>query len=100
MGFRQYFNWMLNGSEITPIAVRHVDHCSSYLTQLMMCGADTTLEPTKTAINVASGRRVHSVTTLNVVHRCKDWTQVREWAEEKYYRWKAEEKHYKGEGSN
>ena len=77
MGFRQYFNWMLNGSEITPAAIRHVDHCLSYLMmQLMVCGAETTLEPTKITIDVASGRRVHSVAALNVVHGCKDWMQV------------------------
>ena len=100
MGFRQYFNWMLNGSNMTTNAIRHVDHCSSYLTQLMMCGADSTLEPTTTARNIDTGKRVHSVKPLGVVHRCKDWTQVRKWAEDKYYRWKAEEKHYKGEGLN
>ena len=51
MGYRQYINWMLDGQEITAHAAEHVDHCSSYLTQLMMCAADTTLEPTVTAIH-------------------------------------------------
>ncbi|KAF4615831.1 hypothetical protein D9613_012371 [Agrocybe pediades] len=100
MGYRQYVNAMLEGRELKGSSIRHVDHCSSYLTQLMMCAADTTLEPTTTRINNSTGRRVHLVNSDGVVHRCRDWSQVGTWAEDHFYRWEKDQKHYKGEDLN
>ncbi|KAF9000122.1 hypothetical protein BDQ17DRAFT_1282295 [Cyathus striatus] len=100
MGYRQYLQKMLAGEDIDAQGYRHSDHCSSYLTQLMLCGGDTTLEPTETAVNRRSGRKVHVVTFEGVLHQCRDWTQVGDWVEDHFNRWEAEQKHYKGENLN
>jgi hypothetical protein len=50
----------------------HVNHCLNYLREVVLCNADTTLIP---AIP-EDGEFI--ATSMGVVHRCKDWTQLRE----------------------
>lgn len=61
-------------------AGKHAQHCLNYLRQTILCAADTTLEP---FVNPGIG--------IGVVHQCRDWTQVYEWAEanwEEYAVWR------------
>ncbi|EIW81726.1 hypothetical protein CONPUDRAFT_54070 [Coniophora puteana RWD-64-598 SS2] len=67
-------------------ADNHSDHCFDYLTQLLSCKADSTLEQivqpqgmdndgNKSAVPAWAG------SGSGVVHRCRDWTQIRSFVE-------------------
>ena len=67
--------FVLNGTH----AAAHVEHCLNYLRQVILCHADTTVEPghwmeTKTGVDPASDG-------LGVVHTCKDWKEVNRFVE-------------------
>ena len=59
-------------------AAKHTHHCLNYLRQTILCAADVTLEP---FVNPGIG--------LGVVHQCRDWTQVYEWAEANWVEYQA-----------
>ncbi|KAF9218572.1 hypothetical protein BS17DRAFT_762184 [Gyrodon lividus] len=60
----------------------HIHHCLNHLRQSILCAADTTLEPASDY--VINGKHTPGASGMNVVHRCRDWEQVREYAERNY----------------
>lgn len=73
-----------NHSAIVPVAppagpdeepFDHVDNCVNNLRQALMCNADLT--PVVTQWDAASHR---NWARLDVVHTCKDWNAVHQWA--------------------
>ncbi|KAF9475811.1 hypothetical protein BDN70DRAFT_813382 [Pholiota conissans] len=59
----------------------HVSHCLVYLREMILCAADTMLEPADTIVLDKEGKEHLGSTGGNVVHRCRDWTQVRDMVE-------------------
>ncbi|RPD61379.1 hypothetical protein L227DRAFT_622500 [Lentinus tigrinus ALCF2SS1-6] len=53
----------------------HVEHCLRYMRQVVLCYADTTLEPAHTGQR--DGQWKHAASGVGSVHRCKDWTALR-----------------------
>ncbi|KAF5390962.1 hypothetical protein D9757_004014 [Collybiopsis confluens] len=113
MGWRQYFQWIFeydaelkSGRNHTePLVLSehnygHAEHCASYMVQLKLCAGDVTLEPTTTKINRQTGRRVHAVDSDGIKHRCKDWSQVKEFLESNHEGWKNKTGHFKGDDLN
>lgn len=60
--------------------------CLGYLRQAILCQADTTLE-LATILTIGDGRVVPGVFDLEQTHQCGDWTQIREYMEERYEIW-------------
>ena len=58
----------------------HVEHCLRYMRQIVLCNADTTLEPDHPGVK--DGKLTHAAGGVGSVHRCKDWTAVRRYLEE------------------
>jgi hypothetical protein len=54
----------------------HVNHCLSYMREMLLCTADTTLIP---AVPIEDGE--YSASSIGVTHQCRDWTQVRDFVE-------------------
>ncbi|KAF8966655.1 hypothetical protein BDZ97DRAFT_1807354 [Flammula alnicola] len=50
--------------------LHHVSHCLVYLREMVLCASDTTLEPADSVEHLGS-------TGDNVIHKCRDWTQIR-----------------------
>ncbi|KAH7906880.1 hypothetical protein BJ138DRAFT_1117176 [Hygrophoropsis aurantiaca] len=65
----------------------HAHHCLAYLREMILCNADTTLEPSK-AVLLSDGRTSRPVTGWRVTHECRDWVQVRDFVQENYLEWK------------
>lgn len=61
----------------------HALHCLTYLRQLVLCSADTTLERAFEAKNV-DGRITRAAYGMDITHQCRDWTQVRKYVEDNY----------------
>ncbi|KAF7315975.1 hypothetical protein MIND_00114500 [Mycena indigotica] len=59
----------------------HTNHCFNYLRQLLLCKADTTLEPTKIT-QTGDGKVRAAASGDNVVHVCRNWVQIRRFVEE------------------
>lgn len=57
-------------------------HCFHYLSQGILCAADTTLQPSGPSMNTADGDEV--ATGVGAVHACRDRRQVHEWMESEY----------------
>ncbi|KAK7676297.1 hypothetical protein QCA50_020751 [Cerrena zonata] len=74
-----------NGSALHVDA--HLMHCFGYLRQLVLCAADTTLEPSETVVN-RHGQVRHIVFGTGAMHQCRDWRQVWDYAAENYQTWK------------
>jgi hypothetical protein len=55
------------------------DHCFDYLRQMLMCGADIAVEWQVPGTLATTGN--------GVLHKCRDWTQVRKAVEENYELW-------------
>lgn len=66
---------------------RHVKHCLNFILRAVLCNADTTLEPSF-KYKRHDGRIVPAASGKNVVHRCRDWTMVRSFAENNYRTYK------------
>lgn len=62
-------------------AAQHIQHCLRYLRQILLCHADTTLEPDIPQM-AADGRWHHTANGVGAMHRCKDWTVLRKFMEE------------------
>ncbi|KAI0043398.1 hypothetical protein FA95DRAFT_1498722 [Auriscalpium vulgare] len=58
-------------------AAHHVEHCLRYLRQIVLCKADTTLE--ETVMKEIDGRNETGGSGVGMVHRCRDWTKVRQY---------------------
>ncbi|KAF8960223.1 hypothetical protein BDZ97DRAFT_1734973 [Flammula alnicola] len=86
--FRKMFNGHRNASRAAHDEM-HILHCLTYLRQTMLCGADTTLEPAFFAQNT-DGRKTEAAYGVGVTHECRDWVQIREFAEDNYATWKEE----------
>lgn len=64
----------LHPEEESEIAQEHVEHCFNYLTEMMLCEADDTLEPKHFKEQVEKGEKV-------IFDRvCRDWGAVFEFA--------------------
>ena len=85
-GFRRLTVAAMNGT-MSQHNVDHAAHCLSYLRQLLLCQADTALEPARLATTV-SGGKTQAVYGEGTTHQCKDWTQVRAFVEKNYQLWK------------
>jgi len=85
-GFRRLTVAAKNGT-MTQHNVDHAVHCLSYLRQLLLCHADTALEPARSATTV-SGGTTQAVYGEGTTHQCRDWTQVRAFVEKNYQLWK------------
>ncbi|KAJ7756040.1 hypothetical protein DFH07DRAFT_920207 [Mycena maculata] len=71
-------------------AVRsHANHCFNYLRQLLLCKADTTLEPTE-VIRLPNGTWGAAASGNDVLHICRDWTRVRDYVERNTAGWPRE----------
>ncbi|PCH37189.1 hypothetical protein WOLCODRAFT_83494 [Wolfiporia cocos MD-104 SS10] len=66
--------------------VGHAEHCLKYLYQMILCHADITTEPVKWITNF-DGNLAKAATGIGVTHQCKNWEQVREYAESNYEGW-------------
>jgi len=85
-GFRRLTVAAKNGT-MTQHNVDHAVHCLSYLRQLLLCQADTALEPAHLE-NTVSGGKTQAVYGEGTTHQCRDWTQVRSFVENNYKLWK------------
>jgi len=86
--FRRMLNKGPNASHAEHDSV-HALHCLSYLRQMVLCSADTTLEPALSAVNT-DGRQTRAVYGTGVTHVCRDWVEVRQFAVSNYEQWKNE----------
>ena len=89
--FRRMFNNPRNESRAEHDSL-HVHHCLTYLRQMVLCASDITLEPAFSRRNV-DGRLTQAAYGSGVTHQCRDWVQVRNYAEDNYQIWKYED-HY------
>lgn len=64
--------WPGNGTRVE----HHVVHCLNYLREMILCAGDTTLEPSD-GFTIIAGKKYYGATGMDVVHRCRDWTQIR-----------------------
>ncbi|OCB89932.1 hypothetical protein A7U60_g2872 [Sanghuangporus baumii] len=65
-----------------PIAtIPHLQHCMSYIRQMVLCGADLTLEEFD-GVNNGSGAM-----GVGVSHTCRDWSVVYDTVNENFARW-------------
>ncbi|KAI0047500.1 hypothetical protein FA95DRAFT_1492400 [Auriscalpium vulgare] len=55
----------------------HVENCLRYMRQIVLCKADTTLE--ETGVHEIGGRNETDGSGVGMVHRCRDWTKVRQY---------------------
>ncbi|THV05115.1 hypothetical protein K435DRAFT_647990, partial [Dendrothele bispora CBS 962.96] len=51
----------------------HMQHCLTYLRQMILCHPDLTLEPA----DILDDERDYEMRRLGSTHVCKDWTKVR-----------------------
>ncbi|KAG1883213.1 hypothetical protein F4604DRAFT_1879003 [Suillus subluteus] len=58
--------------------IRHIQHCLRYLRQALLCHADTTLEVDIPQISPEDGKLYHTANGVGSVHRCRDWTVLRQ----------------------
>ncbi|KAF9467899.1 hypothetical protein BDZ94DRAFT_1248012 [Collybia nuda] len=77
-------------SELSTLRVGHANHCLNFLRQILLCNADTTLEPTTQV--VIQEKHVKVATGIGVTHQCRDWAQVREFAEGNYRMYQSKER--------
>ncbi|KII87188.1 hypothetical protein PLICRDRAFT_176970 [Plicaturopsis crispa FD-325 SS-3] len=69
--------------DVLATAVSHTYHCLDYLRQSLTCRADTALEPTRSFMDDNGEWRVEANGT-GVLHRCRDWVQVRRFLEQSH----------------
>ena len=70
--------FIVNGSDAYP----HIQHCLRFLRQILLCKADTTLEPADEIRTNPDGMIVSGSSPEGMIHRCRDWTKVRRYLEE------------------
>jgi len=87
--FRRMFNGSQRNASRTDHDKRHAFHCLAYLRQMVLCSADITLEPAFLAQNT-DGRKTQAAYGAGVTHECRDWVQIRDYAETNFLSWKDE----------
>ncbi|EIW81761.1 hypothetical protein CONPUDRAFT_16973, partial [Coniophora puteana RWD-64-598 SS2] len=73
-----------NGSrDKLDMAMKHSKHCFDYIAQLLLCTADSTLEPIVDdgLEQNPSAVPAWALAGVGVTHRCCDWNQVRRFVE-------------------
>ncbi|KAJ7245285.1 hypothetical protein C8J57DRAFT_1242281 [Mycena rebaudengoi] len=86
-GIRQYLLLSSKGEHSKAKNSKiHASHCFNYLRQLLLCGADITLEPTA-LVTLGHGKMGEGASGEGVPHTCRDWTQVRSMVEENSSQW-------------
>jgi hypothetical protein len=88
--FRRMFNGHKNSSREGHDSA-HALHCLSYLRQMVLCAADTALEPAFSARDSGTGKLTKAAYGTGVTHRCRDWSVVRKHVEANHEEWKEEE---------
>lgn len=81
-------NYFLDVHNMTRMDFGHVDHCLVYLRELTLCNIDLTLEPATHKQLSTNGKITLAVTGVGVTHRCKDWSQVRDYMVSNYEMYK------------
>jgi len=71
---------LVTNEEILKAKLGHMNHCFQFLRQSIMCKADTTLIPLNGSIALSGFDRQP--------HRCRDWTQIRQYVENNVAEWK------------
>ncbi|KAH0489360.1 hypothetical protein TgHK011_009792 [Trichoderma gracile] len=61
----------------------HTLHCLDYLRESIICASDSTLEPFKPSFDTAAPRK--GVDGYGTPHQCRDFGQLRSWAEQFRY---------------
>ncbi|KDR68071.1 hypothetical protein GALMADRAFT_78988, partial [Galerina marginata CBS 339.88] len=61
--------------------IKHNNHCFQYLRQSILCRADSSLVP------VSDSNQTLSQAGFGVMHRCKNWSQVRKFVLQARARW-------------
>lgn len=78
----------LNDPEDPIATIPHLQHCMNFIRQMMLCAADTTLEPADEVVRDESGREVGTrASGVGVTHTCRDWTTVYETVEQNWDAW-------------
>ncbi|KAH7930155.1 hypothetical protein BV22DRAFT_1001130 [Leucogyrophana mollusca] len=67
--------YVVNGTH----AAEHIQHCLRYLRQAVLCHSDTTLEVDIPQRSPEDGKLVHTANGVGSVHRCRDWTMLRQY---------------------
>lgn len=62
-------------------ATEHVEHCLRYLRQMVLCYADATLDMDEPDYS-SDGILHHGSSGLGSLHRCRDWTALRDFMDE------------------
>jgi hypothetical protein len=78
-GIRNALSLTINDAAAAQVR-SHTNHCFNYMRQLLLCKADTTLEPAET-VQLPDGTVAAFASGLMVGHICRDWTEVREFIE-------------------
>ena len=60
----------------------HIEHCLRYMRLVVLCHGDTTLEEAEPGFRNGKWVYVTSTGGLGAVHRCKDWTAIRQYLDE------------------
>jgi len=81
-------NYFLNYQNMTEIDFGHVSHCLMYLREMALCNVDLTLEPASHKQRTPEGQITIAVTGAGVTHRCKDWSQVRDYMTSNFAKYK------------
>jgi hypothetical protein len=61
----------------------HTQHCLNYVRQMLLCAASSRLEPVK-KVTELKGLKVDG---LGLEHTCRDWSVLREIAEDNFAEW-------------
>ncbi|KAI0324260.1 hypothetical protein GY45DRAFT_1263194 [Cubamyces sp. BRFM 1775] len=64
----------------------HTQHCLNYVRQMLLCAANTRLEPVKEVVEQGENREA-KVDGLGLEHRCRDWSVLRTAVEENFRGW-------------
>jgi hypothetical protein len=83
----------LQNTSVTAWEEAHITHCLSYLRQMVLCNADTTLEPGARVL-LSDGRQTVRSWAHGVQHECRDWTEVMDWMAENFKTWTEEDLHF------
>lgn len=76
-----HYNWL--DTSLEKRRLWHVNHCLNMMRQAILCNGDITLEPSY-VLNVFNGRNQSAASGLDVMHVCRDWTQVIGFAKASY----------------
>jgi hypothetical protein len=75
--------FMSPGWENDTCKDKQVHRCLNLVRQSMMCAGDSTLEPALDLMN-EEGEPERSATGIDILHVCRDWTQIRNVTEQRF----------------